>query len=225
MISYEKTFEVKGRRLLLALDRSRDDGDWTASVFRCLDDDYELEKTYKGAGQSCVRWLARALDKKGRETLYSDTGMDAVHQQQSERIAREFDAAEQYVAAYLAIHCGLTVHRSKPGSPSKDLTAYLSERGRGCAIQVKWRGNPVARVTTKPNPDFDFVVIVTPDFPFRGAGSHTGRRNLTCFIVPSGHVDYRGNVDFRYANYQENWALICDYFKASSEHHRSNSGI
>lgn len=76
-----------------------------AHVFRILpNDDWEAQEHHVGNWTMCLRWLATKLPGSQGEQFCQCTGLHAMHQQQSEKNARNGAAAEQYVASYLALH-------------------------------------------------------------------------------------------------------------------------
>lgn len=168
---------------------------------------------FYGSWESCARRLALKLDAKHRKIFYLETGLAEVHILQAQRNARNFDAAEQYVLSYLAIHCGLTVHRANPGTPTKDLIAFKDGVDKACTVQVKWRKDDRSPVSLTSTENLDFVVVVVPEYQYQFANGHSARRHLDCYIVPASHVRPNKNVGYRYSNYQENWDLILGHFE------------
>ncbi len=221
--SYEGVYDIDGVRTALTLRRNSiyevegGFGAFEANAFEVLPNgEWDGLDNYDGGWSACVRWLGRKLNKAQRSRLYNATGMDKVHQQQSEKSSRSGAAAEQYVASYLAIHYGLTVHVSKPGTPSKDLMVYKDGCEQGCAIQVKYRENAKS-VKVNASAVFDFLVCVSPGIwlpvnPSDSTYKHH-RRQLECFIVPTDHVFPRESFSYCYSNYEENWEAILGFFK------------
>lgn len=223
VLHYEKEYIINGERRMLCLSQSSAQDikagwpPYAADVFRILPSgDWEIQDRYVGNWAMCLRWLGKKLTGSQREQLYQSTALHTVHQQQSEKNARNGAAAEQYVASYLALHLNLTVHVNNPGTPGKDLVAYQSGSQRACAIQVKYRES-AKTVKVRSNASFNFLICVTP-----GTRQPVGqplntrdryRHQLASFIVPSEHILPNENVGFYYANYEEHWGDILDFFR------------
>lgn len=108
---YEKEQLINGESVMLCLSQSSAhdiEAGWLpygAHVFRILpNDDWEAQEHHVGNWTMCLRWLATKLPGSQREQFCQCTGLHAMHQQQSEKNARNGAAAEQYVASYLALH-------------------------------------------------------------------------------------------------------------------------
>lgn len=224
-MKYEEVFVIDGERMVLCISRNSDQdilsgfGTHWASIHRILPNgDWDISESYDGPWSSCVRWLGRSLDKTQRQLLYQGTGMRAQNLRQSEDSTRKGAATEQYVASYLAIHYGLTVHVSKPGTPSKDLIAFKDGCERGCAIQVKYRES-ARTIKINSNTPFDFLVCVTSGslVPIKSPHSpERYRHQLASFIAPASDVVPGMSFGYYYSNYAENWEAILNFFQVKA---------